>query len=172
VGAYSDGPGKGSTFTISLPLSIERGVEETSDATPRVSDEPQGGASNGRAPTRKILVADDNADALESLAMLLELEGHEVYRAADGREACSLAERVRPEVMFLDIGMPHLDGLEVARNVRGTHWGRKTCLVALTGWGQQSDRERSKEAGFDCHLTKPVDYEKINSIIARVGLET
>ena len=104
--------------------------------------------------------------------MLLELEGHEVYRAADGREACALAEQVRPEVMFLDIGMPHLDGLGVARSVRSASWGRDTYLVALTGWGQESDREQSRKAGFDCHLTKPVEYDKLNAIIAGVGVQT
>lgn len=74
-------------------------------------------------------------------------------------------------MMLLDIGMPHIDGLDVARNVRATPWGREICLVALTGWGQESDREHSREAGFDCHLTKPVEYEKLSAIIARLRVE-
>ena len=170
VSAYSDGLGNGSTFTISLPLSIERGAAEVA-STERSSSDSQGELADVSRRGRKVLVADDNADALQSLAMLLELDGHEVYRAADGREACALAEQVRPEVMFLDIGMPHLDGLDVARHVRAAPWGKEVRLVALTGWGQESDRKHSREAGFDCHLTKPVEYEKLNAIITRGAVD-
>jgi CheY-like chemotaxis protein len=106
---------------------------------------------------RNILIADDNQDALESLALMLRLEGHEVHCASDGEEALTLAGLRRPEIVVLDVGMPKLDGCEVARRIRAEAWGRKAVLVALTGWGQDADRKRSREAGFDMHLVKPVD---------------
>src|SRR6185437_14914721 len=110
---------------------------------------------------RRILVADDNNDALESLATLLQLSGHEVYTAANGAIALESAEQNRPEVALLDIGMPKLDGYEVARRIRAQPWGQRITLVALTGWGQDSDRRRSQEAGFDSHLVKPLDLDKL-----------
>jgi CheY-like chemotaxis protein len=106
---------------------------------------------------RNILIADDNQDALESLALMLRLEGHEVHCASDGEEALALAGQRRPEIVVLDVGMPKLDGCEVARRIRAESWGRQAVLVALTGWGQDADRKRSREAGFDMHLVKPVD---------------
>ena len=106
---------------------------------------------------RNILIADDNQDALESLALMLRLEGHEVHCASDGEEALALAGQRRPEIVVLDVGMPKLDGCEVARRIRAESWGRGAVLVALTGWGQEVDRRRSREAGFDMHLVKPVD---------------
>ena len=106
---------------------------------------------------RNILIADDNQDALESLALMLRMEGHEVPCASDGEEALVLAGQRRPEIVVLDVGMPKLDGCEVARRIRAESWGRGAVLVALTGWGQDIDRRRSREAGFDMHLVKPVD---------------
>jgi CheY-like chemotaxis protein len=106
---------------------------------------------------RNILIADDNQDALESLALMLRLEGHEVHCASDGEEALTLAGIRKPEIVVLDVGMPKLDGCEVARRIRAESWGRKALLVALTGWGQDADRKRSRDAGFDLHLVKPVD---------------
>ena len=106
---------------------------------------------------RNILIADDNQDALESLALMLRMEGHEVHCASDGEEALALAGLRRPEIVVLDVGMPKLDGCEVARRIRAESWGRDAVLVALTGWGQEVDRRRSREAGFDMHLVKPVD---------------
>ena len=106
---------------------------------------------------RNILIADDNQDALESLALMLRMEGHEVHCASDGEEALALAGLRRPEIVVLDVGMPKLDGCEVARRIRAESWGRAAVLVALTGWGQEIDRRRSREAGFDMHLVKPVD---------------
>jgi len=106
---------------------------------------------------RNILIADDNQDALESLALMLRMEGHEVHCASDGEEALTLAAQRRPEILVLDVGMPKLDGCEVARRIRAESWGRDAVLVALTGWGQEIDRRRSREAGFDMHLVKPVD---------------
>ncbi len=157
VEAYSDGPGHGSEFVIRLPLSIERG-EPDAAAVERSSVAMA-------VRTRRILLADDNADALESLATLLELNGHEVYRASDGEVALQAAERYRPEIALLDIGMPRLDGYELARRIRCSEWGRAITLVALTGWGQESDRQRAHAAGFDAHLTKPVDHGRLNHML-------
>ena len=117
---------------------------------------------------RRILVADDNADALESLATLLSLNGHEVYRALDGSVALEAAERYQPDVVLLDIGMPRLSGYEVARQIRARPWGQRLVLVALTGWGQESDRRRSQEAGFNSHLVKPVDPGELDRLLAEL----
>ena len=159
VSAMSSGSGQGSEFVISLPLVT-------------TSLEPQGPTSStANAPpgaARRILVADDNADALESLATLLTLSGHEVYRALDGSLALEAAERYVPDVALLDIGMPQLSGYDVARQIRARPWGQSLVLIALTGWGQESDRRRSQEAGFNSHLVKPVDPEELNRILAHL----
>jgi CheY-like chemotaxis protein len=179
VTAYSDGDGLGSEFVISLPALIER---PASDRMPAASDGALGANGDGHRPDgvsvvsaqdvpqirRRILVADDNADALESLATLLELGGHEVFSAANGALALEAAERHRPEVALLDIGMPKLDGYQVARGIRAQSWGRRMTLVALTGWGQDSDRRRSAESGFDSHLVKPLDLDKLTELLARL----
>ena len=158
VTAHSEGPGCGSEFVVRLPLSIERtegpGDEvSTADQQTMVSD------------GRRILIADDNADALESLATLLSLNGHQVFRAPDGEAALRVVERLKPEIALLDIGMPRLDGYEVARRIRTLDGGHNIMLVALTGWGQESDRRRAQEAGFDAHLTKPVDLDKLGQLL-------
>jgi signal transduction histidine kinase len=124
--------------------------------------------AEGDRVKRRILLADDNNDALESLATLLELGGHEVVTASNGALALECAERHRPEVMLLDIGMPMLDGYEVARRIRVQPWGQNITLVALTGWGQDSDRRRSREAGFDSHLVKPLDMDKLTELLQRL----
>jgi len=161
ISAYSEGTGRGSEFVIRLPLLLET----TQSANSRPSS-----ARTGDAPPvrRRILVADDNADALETLATVLELGGHEVFSAANGSLALESAERHLPEVALLDIGMPLLDGYEVARRIRAQAWGKRITLVALTGWGQDSDRRRSQEAGFDSHLVKPLDLEKLTQLLARL----
>jgi CheY-like chemotaxis protein/two-component sensor histidine kinase len=169
VSASSEGPGLGSEFLIRLPLSIERTSSRDAEGAPSgtaaaLPKPPQA----VRAPQRRILVADDNADARESLATLLCLSGHEVYRAEDGSDALATAERCRPDVALLDIGMPRANGYEVARHLRGQPWGRGMVLIALTGWGQESDRRRSHEAGFDNHLTKPVDPHALDELLGRV----
>jgi signal transduction histidine kinase len=169
VSASSEGPGKGSEFVIRLPLSIER-------ASPGEAQGPEAGAPAAAEqpaapvppPQRRILVADDNADARESLATLLELNGHEVYQAEDGTDALERAERYRPDVALLDIGMPRANGYEVARHIRSQPWGRGMVLIALTGWGQESDRRLSQEAGFDNHLTKPVEPLVLDELLAKV----
>ncbi len=150
ISAASDGIDQGSAFTVCLPLfANEAVVTETSP-----SQNKNGQVMQVR---RNILIADDNQDALESLALMLRLEGHEVHCASDGEEALALAGQRKPEIVVLDVGMPKLDGCEVARRIRAESWGRDAVLVALTGWGQEADRRRSREAGFDMHLVKPVD---------------
>jgi CheY-like chemotaxis protein len=125
---------------------------------------PSTAPSSGGARAR-ILVADDNRDAAQTLAMLLELEGHEVRTAYDGLEALQLAEPFRPQIMLLDIGMPHMDGYQTARRIREQPWGQSVLLVALTGWGQDQDRHQASEAGFDRHLIKPVDPCTLHGLI-------
>jgi CheY-like chemotaxis protein len=112
------------------------------------------------------LIADDNRDAADSLSLLLELSGHEVRVAHLGQTALSLAQTFRPDVAFLDIGMPDMSGYEVARALRQEPWATSLQLIALTGWGQEDDRRRALEAGFDLHLTKPVDPDLLQRLIA------
>lgn len=158
VSAYSPGPGQGSEFTVVLPLGTRAalaaaGLPPEPDAAPR-------GESH-----RKVLVADDNQDAAESLAMLLRLAGHEVRVATSGRAALALASAFRPDTALLDIGMPELNGYEVARALRAAPWGEAMMLIALTGWGQDDDKRQARAAGFDHHLTKPVGFEHLEALI-------
>jgi signal transduction histidine kinase len=178
VTAASDGPGKGAEFVIRLPLLREEtdraaARPETSPPAPPCPREVPGAVSplataGTQSMVRRILIADDNNDALESLATLLQLSGHEVYTATNGGTALQSAERHLPEVALLDIGMPLLDGYEVAKRIRAQPWGQRITLVALTGWGQDSDRRRSREAGFDSHLVKPLDLETLTDLLARL----
>ncbi|HVK19446.1 MAG TPA: PAS domain S-box protein [Fimbriiglobus sp.] len=158
VDARSEGVGKGSEFIVRLPVLVEKSI-------PPQSQEPGG---NGRTKTtaRRILVVDDNRDSADSLAMLLRLTGHEVHAAYDGVEGVEAAERVRPEVVLLDIGMPGLNGYDACRRIRGQEWGKDVMLIATTGWGQDEDRRRTGEAGFDAHLVKPVDPQALMRLLA------
>jgi signal transduction histidine kinase len=175
VSAASDGPGRGSEFVIRLPRlhAEDEPAEEAPDLPAQMAREVAGvvaplvGAGAARM-ARRILIADDNNDALESLATLLQLSGHEVFTATNGGTALQSAERHLPEVALLDIGMPLLDGYEVAKRIRAQPWGQRITLVALTGWGQDSDRRRSREAGFDSHLVKPLDLETLTDLLARL----
>ena len=166
VAAYSEGPGQGSEFVIRLPTYIREKLEAQLNSHSPSALESMMNAEGTSRTQRRILVADDNNDALESLATLLQLSGHEVYTAANGAVALESAEQHRPEVVLLDIGMPKLDGYEVARRIRAQPWGQRITLVALTGWGQDSDRRRSQEAGFDSHLVKPLDLDKLTELLA------
>ncbi len=156
IAAKSDGAGKGSEFTVRLPLSTRapQPARATSGKWPAVA-------------VRRILVADDNPDSLESLAMVLRLKGNEVRTAADGIRAIAEAEAFQPDVILLDIGMPNMNGYDACRAIRGREWGREVLLVALTGWGQEEDREKSRIAGFDHHLVKPVDPEVLMRHVAK-----
>jgi DNA-binding response OmpR family regulator len=116
--------------------------------------------------SRRVLVVDDNADAADSLAMLLQVRGDDVRVAYDGEQALFAEQEFKPDVLLLDIGMPKLSGYDVARRVRDARGG-EVFIVAITGWGQEEDRQRAREAGFDHHFTKPVDYAKLLDLIDR-----
>jgi signal transduction histidine kinase len=147
VTASSEGLGLGSEFVVRLPLVASHvplpAAPAAADPLPLVA-------------AQRILVADDNHDSAEVLAKLLGLHGHDVRVAHDGLEVLAIAEDFKPQVVLLDLGMPKMDGYETARRSRTTVWGQKAMLVALTGWGQQQDRQRTADAGFDAHLVKPV----------------
>ena len=153
--ARSDGPGKGAEFIVRLPLAQAPAAEK---AESRAEETP--------AARRRVLVVDDNVDAAQTLAAYLRLLGHRVESAVDGEAALRIAEVLRPEVAFIDLNMPRMDGVEVARRLRVTSWGRSARLVALTGMGQQSDIARTRDAGFDEHLTKPADLERVSHLAA------
>jgi signal transduction histidine kinase len=159
VEARSEGLGRGSEFVVRLPRLLRDPHAAAGNA------EAAAAAPKAAAPSRRILVADDNVDALDSLGELLTSAGHETHKAADGLQALDAAIRLRPELILLDIGMPGLDGYEVARRVRALPWGRDVTLVALTGWGQDSDRRSSKEAGFDAHWVKPLELNRLWSLL-------
>ena len=156
VTAQSEGVGRGSEFIVRLPAI---------DAS-RVEVDHRSLQANGQPPRRKILVVDDNADAAESLAALLRISGHDTRMAHDGHAAVETAEQFHPDVVFLDIGMPILDGHETAKLIRQQPWGKDMVLVALTGWGQSEDRRRSKDAGFNHHLVKPADPAVVEQLLA------
>jgi CheY-like chemotaxis protein len=115
----------------------------------------------------RILIVDDNHDAADALASLLELEGSEAHVAHDGLAALDAADALRPDVMLVDIGLPGLNGYEVAERIRAEPWGRSILLLALTGWGHPEDRARSEQAGFDYHLVKPVELSALTDLLAR-----
>ena len=158
ISVRSEGGGRGSAFTVRLP----RG-----DA-PEPLHAPTDGLEPRAAPARRILVADDNRDAAESLATLLELEGHHVTLAYDGADALQAYDRVRPQICLLDIGMPLRTGNEVASEIRSREDGRGPTLVAITGWGQDADRSLALASGFDHHMTKPVDPAQLLRLIGEL----
>jgi signal transduction histidine kinase/ActR/RegA family two-component response regulator len=156
ISVSSDGVGLGTEFVVRLPIAQKKAA----------ADEGRSPVSRPtRIASRRVMVVDDNQDAAKSLAMLLRCLGSEVTVAHDGRTALREMENLRPSIMFLDIGMPEMDGNEVARRVRLDSGGQDVILVALTGWGQEEDRRRSKEAGFDHHLVKPVDLQTLQAIL-------
>ncbi len=157
IEARSAGLGQGSEFCIILPKTLMVGAPAKQPST---SD---GGAS--RVVGRRILVADDNRDGAETMSLLLSLAGHEVHVAHTGTEAFELANRVRPDVGVLDIGMPDLNGYEVAQRIRHEAWGENITLIAVTGWGQTDDKRRALAAGFNNHLTKPVDPDQLEGLL-------
>jgi signal transduction histidine kinase len=162
--AHSDGPGRGTEVTVRLPVLAAHRVLETE--APVAAPLPS-------IPSRRILIADDNEDAAESLTLRLQLAGHDVRTAHNGAEALAIAGEFKPQIILLDLGMPKMDGCETAREIRKRPWGKRARLIALTGWGQQEDRRRTEEAGFDCHLVKPVAeaelFEALASSLPRQG---
>ena len=159
IEVHSDGPGTGSEFIVTLPAL---------DAEPTAAPGAAVDASESRVTTangQRLLVVDDNRDAAESLGMLLELENCKVSVAYDGRQALEVLDNFKPDIALLDIGMPGMDGYELARRIRATQRGRNMVLVALTGWGQAEDKKRAIDAGFDEHLTKPVDPDMLSRVL-------
>ena len=155
VSARSEGIGRGSTFEVRLPLGVHVPARPVGD----------GDGPAERPINRRVLIADDNRDGAESLAMVMTVFGCEVRTAYDGASAVRTAESFKPEVIFLDLGMPGMDGFEAARRIRSLPGGSSIVLIALTGWGQERDRQRTAEAGFDAHLVKPVDPLSMRSFL-------
>jgi CheY-like chemotaxis protein len=161
VDVTSAGLGQGSEFVLRLPLSAivtKRNVESAGKSA----------AVPGASPRGKILVVDDNRDAAESLAVVLDMFGHEVFVGHSGGDALELGARERPDAVILDIGMPDMTGYEAARRIRREAWGRHVFLLAITGWGQADDKEKARLSGFDWHLTKPVDPDQVELLLADV----
>lgn len=157
VEANSAGEGQGSEFVVRLPVYRSQGEQTGS---------PRPGPQDDSVDQLRVLVVDDNQDAANSMATMLSLMGHETRVAFDGIAALEAAEEFRPDVALLDIGMPRLNGYQTARHLRQQSWARNTMLVALTGWGQAEDRRRSREAGFDHHLVKPVELQVLNELLS------
>jgi CheY-like chemotaxis protein len=157
IEARSDGEGQGSEFIVRLPVISK----------PAVSAPHTGAASESSTPHR-VLIVDDNRDSADSLAMLFEITGNKTFLAYDGFEALEAIDEQRPEVVLLDIGLPKLDGHEVCRRIREKPWAKDIVIIALTGWGQDDDRRKSEEAGFNGHLVKPVDYDRLLSLLAEL----
>jgi len=156
VEAKSEGRGKGSEFVVRLPV---RSLEASKPRS-------EWGAAMTRTPSRRVLIVDDNRDAAVSLAAMLNFMGNETQTAHDGYEALDVAASFRPDLVMLDIGMPRLSGYDTARRIREQPWGRVMVLVALTGWGQEEDRRKSKDAGFDSHLVKPIEPGAMERLLA------
>lgn len=158
VAAHSEGDGKGSRFTVRLPI----------DSAPDGADAPTPTATQTNAPSarkRKILVVDDNEDASLTMSMILTKLGHEVLTAGDGMQALIVGEAFGPDIIFMDIGMPQMDGYEACRRMRTTAWAKGATIIALSGWGQEEDRRLSEEAGFDRHVVKPIDGSTLRNIL-------
>jgi CheY-like chemotaxis protein len=155
--ALSGGIGQGSEFVVRLPIVVE---------TPPVSAAQPGGFPALTA--RRVLVVDDNRDSAMSLALLLKLAGNETHTAFDGLSAVEAAEKYKPDLVLMDIGLPKLNGYEACRRIRQQSWGKNMILVALTGWGQDEDKEKSRTSGFSGHLVKPAELETLAKLLADV----
>jgi CheY-like chemotaxis protein len=162
VRVFSDGMDEGTRFTVELPLA-----EMPRPATPV---DAASGDARAQSSARRVLVVEDNRDGLETLLALLDMLGYEVAGAGDGREAMEVARRFQPQVVLLDLGLPIMDGFEVARALRDDPDLKDVFIAALTGWGAENDRRRTAEAGFDAHLTKPVELSALEAALAQSGL--
>jgi two-component system, chemotaxis family, CheB/CheR fusion protein len=162
VSARSGGPGKGSEFHVMLP-----GAKAVAPSPATATRAPTPAPAETSAPQARdlVLIADDNEDASWGVAKLLEMDGFETVRVNSGMDAVREIARLKPQAGIIDIGMPDLGGHEVARQVRTTPWGRQMVLIAATGWGQEADRRDALEAGFDAHMTKPVDASKLSEML-------
>jgi CheY-like chemotaxis protein len=157
IDAHSEGSGKGTAFTVRLP------------AVAAIATAARAGVPEARHPdqAQRILVVDDNHDAADSLSMLLETLGHETRTVHSGFEAVAAAVEFQPSLVFLDIGLPGISGYEVARRLKSDDALATTMIVAVTGWGTEEDRRRAAEAGFDVHLTKPIDIAAVQNVLVR-----
>ena len=162
IEAHSDGHGLGSEFIVRLPI-----LADTPEAEPHST--AAAGSFVPDMPPRRILVVDDSMDSAESLSLLLRIHGNDTRTANDGVEAIELAQRFRPEVVLLDIGLPRMNGYDVCRRIREQPWGSDMILIALTGWGQAEDKRRAQDAGFDEHMVKPVDHATLMKLLASLG---
>jgi CheY-like chemotaxis protein len=158
VEAHSEGLGQGSEFVVRLPILVGKPELERATIVPKPTE----------IEGRRILVVDDNVDSAVSLARLLDMTGNETATAHDGVQAVDAADKFRPEAILLDIGLPKLNGYDACRRIRGADWGKNMLIIALTGWGQEDDRTKSKEAGFDAHIVKPVDYDELMRLFSEI----
>jgi CheY-like chemotaxis protein/two-component sensor histidine kinase len=156
VHAFSQGAGQGCEFVVRLPLTNQSAPLDEPARVPNLTTQ------------RRILVVDDNRDSATTLAMLLRMNGNDTRTAHDGMEAVEVANDFRPEVVLLDIGLPRLNGYEVAQRIRNEKWAEKVVLVALTGWGQEEDRQKSRAAGFNAHLVKPLDHTALAVLLSEL----
>jgi CheY-like chemotaxis protein len=161
VAACSEGPGRGSAFTVRLPRLAVPAETVATGPTPTVA-----------RGARRVLLVEDSADVRRMLRLRLELDGHEVHEAEDGITGLGEAFRLQPDVAVIDIGLPGLDGWELARQLRATEAGRRMILVAISGYGQLEDQQLSRDSGFDVHLVKPVDLDTLTEAIHGVSLRT
>jgi CheY-like chemotaxis protein/two-component sensor histidine kinase len=157
VEAFSEGAGRGSEFVVRLPALAD---------THQVPQQAEPTAHAHKATPRRILVVDDNHDGATSFAALLQIAGNETCVVHDGLEAVEAAERFRPDVVFLDIGLPTVNGYDACRRIRAGSWGKDVAVVAVTGWGRNEDRNKSSEAGFDAHMVKPVNFDAVMKLLA------
>jgi CheY-like chemotaxis protein len=160
IEAHSDGPGSGSEFIVRLPTVVAEPLSESAS-----NDD----AKASHTAKYRILIVDDNSLASKTTAMVLHAMGHEVSAAPDGIEGMEHAQTFRPDVILLDIGLPRLNGLETARLIREQPWGKSIFLIAVTGYGQEEDRRRSLEAGFDYHMVKPLDFAELRKKLSEIS---
>jgi len=161
--AESGGYGAGSRFVVRLPVAL-------AVTTDRPDDHDE--VPKAKPARRRILVVDDNRDGANSLAEMLTIMGNDTQTAFDGLEAVAVAEAFKPDVIVMDLGMPRMNGYEACRRIRGEPWGRNVVMVAQTGWGQEDDKRKSQDAGFDCHMVKPVDPESLEKLLATCRADT
>jgi CheY-like chemotaxis protein len=161
IEARSEGPGKGSQFTIRLPIIVDaaKAEESLSDVT---------GVENSSRVSHRILVVDDNRDLTDTLGMMLRFSGNSIRTAHDGEAAVAAAEEFNPDIIILDLGLPKLNGYEACRRIRRQPGGKQRIIVAVTGWGREEDRRRTKDAGFDQHWVKPVNPAALTKLLAEL----
>jgi CheY-like chemotaxis protein len=162
VDAFSPGPGKGSEFVVRLPVVLNQ--QEPKASAPDAAAQPVASSAGVR-----VLIVDDNVDSADCLAMVVQLEGYSSQVAYDGPAALALALQFKPHIVLLDIGLPGMDGYEIARELQKRPETKDVILIAMTGWGQEEDRRRSEQAGFTKHLVKPVDPAALRTALAELA---